>query len=1483
MKNYIKKIAICFIAVMVFMPSLLTNFAVPIHAVGDEPIFTASGSEMGSTGPEKAFDGLYNRYDNPDSRWSSEASLASEENPKWLQVEYPEQKTFEGFKIHWERINVNAYRIEVSTDGDNFETVYDSTTNKKQWIETVKLDEAVTAKVVRLVITDFDETAPNIDKSVTWPTVSVYEFEVLENLDTVVVGTDNVAVGKEATASNEEAGTDFVASNTIDGDLTTRWSTDKSEDITPRTLTIDLQHLTQLQSVIINWERENPNIIAFDLSYSEDNEQYFPIYEQTEKSGIQRQIVNLQNSINARYIKLHVTEYDGGSSNWPNVGVNEVEAFSTPVEESPDEITSLNQITTLSVNEETGALDIPQASNGTISVVGSNAQPVIDLNGNVFEPLTDKDVKVTLELTKSESTETKEFTVSVKGKYDNEGTNEKPKVIPALQEWYGLEGMTTVDTDTTLVVKDASFTKAAEIFKQDLVEMEDLDLTIGTAETNAIIFQKDEAGVYGEEGYHMEVKDGNIVITAEEYTGAFYATRTLLQQLKLSETNELPNGLIRDYPKYKVRGFMLDVGRKFTDLEYMYQYMKNMSYYKMNDFQVHLNDNELEMDLYGSIENAIENAYAGFRLESDIVGENGVALTSEDGYYTKEEFSQFITDAGNYGVDIVPEFDTPGHALSMVKVRPELHYKGEIINNKPPEEAAAMLDLSHPDTMPFIKSIYNEYLDGSDPVFQDMPIHIGSDEYYGEAEAYRAYADEMLKFIRDEKNHTVRLWGSLSNKTGSTPVTSKDVQMQVWNTWWANPNQMLEQGYDIINIDDGQIYIVPRAGYYNDRLNPERLYNNYQPNKFSNGTIVNESSPQFLGGMFALWNDKIGKLENGITTYDMFDRIFEAIPVMAQKNWGSSTEDMPYASFAELAQNTNLAPETNPFYEVPTVEDTVLDYDFSQSTVDQSKNGYDIKDTVNADVVEGQGLQLHANESYVTTGLTNLGPSAVMNVTLTLDDTDGTQILAETVNHGLLDGLASEDYATLYAVNEDGYVGYDFGNLSYSFNHKLVAGEQTTLTFITDMEKTRLLVNGDEVALTEDTSMPYNTLVLPLERIGSATDALDGTISTFNVTKGKYIDPTKIDPSTMTITASSEEKNQSNTSVEGPIELAFDNDTDTIWHSEWDKNPPLPYEVNLELSEETNLDKFLYTPRKGGADGAANGLITAYRMEVSTDGENYQEVASGNWEANSIVKNIDLNGVNAKYVRFIVEDGVNGFASAAEFSLHTPDTPEPVEPVLTVKDATIKAGESLDLRSLITEATDEAGEEATEAVVIDEGDYDASVPGTYTITYTLGDVEQTATVTVEEADTPEPVEPVLTVKDATIKAGDSLDLRSLITEAADEAGEEATEAVVIDEGDYDASVPGTYTITYTLGDVEQTATVTVEEADTPDPVDPGDSDDSDDSTTDKEESDQDSNQSDSEEELPETSTSIFNSLFIGLILLVIGGAAFVLLRRRSHS
>lgn len=104
----------------------------------------------------------------------------------------------------------------------------------------------------------------------------------------------------------------------------------------------------------------------------------------------------------------------------------------------------------------------------------------------------------------------------------------------------------------------------------------------------------------------------------------------------------------------------------------------------------------------------------------------------------------------------------------------------------------------------------------------------------------------------------------------------------------------------------------------------------------------------------------------------------------------------------------------------------------------------------------------------------------------------------------------------------------------------------------------------------------------------------------------------------------------------------------------------------------------------------------------------------------------------------------------AVYPIYVVNTP----PVLEVKDATITAGEQLNLRSLITKAADEQdGANLADKVVIEQGDFDSSKVGVYEVKYTLTDsngesVTAIAKIMVKEAATKPTKQEQATVKES---------------------------------------------------------------------------------------------------------------------------------------
>ncbi|MDE6452178.1 MAG: beta-N-acetylhexosaminidase, partial [Odoribacter sp.] len=143
--------------------------------------------------------------------------------------------------------------------------------------------------------------------------------------------------------------------------------------------------------------------------------------------------------------------------------------------------------------------------------------------------------------------------------------------------------------------------------------------------------------------------------------------------------------------------------------------------------------------------------------------------------------------------------------------------------------------------------------------------------------------------------------------SGSTPVKSENVLMNAWYNGYADPVAMVKEGYRLVSIPDGLVYIVPAAGYYYDYLNTAHLYDNWTPAHVGK-VVFAEKDPAIAGGMFAVWNDHAG---NGISTKDIHNRTFPALQTLAMKMWTGKQVELPYKQFEEKRHLLSEAPGIN--------------------------------------------------------------------------------------------------------------------------------------------------------------------------------------------------------------------------------------------------------------------------------------------------------------------------------------------------------------------------------------------------------------------------------------------------------------------------------------------------------------------------------------------------------------------------------------------
>ena len=621
--------------------------------------------------------------------------------------------------------------------------------------------------------------------------------------------------------------------------------------------------------------------------------------------------------------------------------------------------------------------------------------------------------------------------------------NDKPFVIPELKEWRGGEGLYDVLPETRIVCEtdDAELLRIAGMLAEDMQKMFGVRIPVETGKSRAgdIILTIKADKKLGAEGYEINVGK-KAELTAPTATGLYWATRTLLQMGEARRTETafaVPQGKIRDWPDYELRGLMLDCGRKFIPMDFLQDYVDIMSYYKMNFLQIHLNDSGFPK-FFG---NDWDKTYAAFRLESDTFP----GLAAEDGHYKKAEFRDFQKRAASRFVEILPEIDVPAHVLAFV------HYKPELGSDT---YGADHFDLFKEETYAFTDALFREYLEGENPVFCGPRVSIGTDEYSNKdpevVEKFRYFTDRYIRYVESFGKQAC-VWGSLTHARGTTPVKVENVLMQAWSKDYAQPQEMKDLGYTLVSIPDSQVYIVPAAGYYYDYLNIEYLYTQWTP-AVINKTKFEEKDPCLAGGMFAVWNDHVG---NGISTRDIHHRAFPALQTIAAKTWTGAAVTVPFGEFDARRRLLSEAPAVNLLGR--RVADEGSDEYKTFWTLDElaPKSDYPFEDV-------GYSYRIEFDIEGA-------------------DETPGTVL------------FRSRDAVFYLSDPISGMIGFARDGYLNTFRHRIDAGEKMRIAIEGDNRGTRLYIDGklaDEMVqgkkwLAENAAVNYvPTLVFPLRSTG---------------------------------------------------------------------------------------------------------------------------------------------------------------------------------------------------------------------------------------------------------------------------------------------------------------------------------------------------------------------------------------------------------------
>ncbi len=306
---------------------------------------------------------------------------------------------------------------------------------------------------------------------------------------------------------------------------------------------------------------------------------------------------------------------------------------------------------------------------------------------------------------------------------------------------------------------------------------------------------------YPNEAYHLTVATTGITIRATTETGVIRAIQTLAQ-LAEDGNGGVEACHITDWPAFKLRGWMHDIGRSYISVDELKKQIRLLGRFKVNTFHFHLTENQgwrFEVKRYPQLTRASSmTRFAGQ-------------------YYTQDECREIVSLAADYGITVIPEIDMPGHSAAF--------------------ERAMGHSMQTDQGVAELKHILDEVAD----VFSDSPyIHIGADE---QTITYTNFLSIMTNYVHGLGKKVV-VWNPIRGVTISSSMGADMTQM------WSTSGRAIS---GLPNIDC-------RYNYVNHFDVFADLVGIYKSNIY----YANQGSAEVAGTITAVWNDRYVEDEQSI-------------------------------------------------------------------------------------------------------------------------------------------------------------------------------------------------------------------------------------------------------------------------------------------------------------------------------------------------------------------------------------------------------------------------------------------------------------------------------------------------------------------------------------------------------------------------------------------------------------------------------------------
>jgi hexosaminidase len=388
-----------------------------------------------------------------------------------------------------------------------------------------------------------------------------------------------------------------------------------------------------------------------------------------------------------------------------------------------------------------------------------------------------------------------------------------------------------------------------------------------------------------DQAYKIEI-DKQVRITGSDYNALAMGSVTALQMIKTTDGNVcFRKGSVIDQSDRPYRGLLIDLARRKHDIETIKNTVLLCRWYKINYLQLHLTDDQL------------------FTFPSSAFPE----LPSEQAHFTKEELLGLVEFAFVRGVELVPEFEAPGHSGRMIQKLPGIFgFATKALNRSTINMANEKVYIALDTLIGEVARIFHRsdyiHIGGDEADFsgmEDDPLvsaYLKKHNLKSVEELYWQFINRMNGFVK-KRNKKAIVWEGFS-KTANK-IIDKDITVMAWETIYQMPQDLLDGGFNIINVSWKPLYVV------NDKKwTPVQIYNwniyswgNWVPKMPSYTPFMISPHPNVVGGSMASWDQP---------AYTEISSLRQRIPAMAEKIWNlkSSMED---SAFLALLDKTDAA------------------------------------------------------------------------------------------------------------------------------------------------------------------------------------------------------------------------------------------------------------------------------------------------------------------------------------------------------------------------------------------------------------------------------------------------------------------------------------------------------------------------------------------------------------------------------------------------